>query len=220
MDKNKTYYLFIPWQREDSGDMSENNYGAQSNWEKDGQKMIIVYHGDKVDNKFSALSAAASKDVAIYVLGHGLPGVDSLSNTSAEGGPRISHQTVCDNLVNLGIKADFAGKIKFFSCYSANGDAGDKGKKFEKKDVSPNGSFAEKATSYMTGQKGIRNATYFGYTWPLAVGYKYYKRYPGGQTETHKYLSFAAWENNRNVPIEDVHGYRAKEYRIMTYKPS
>ncbi|MGE8358949.1 hypothetical protein [Pseudomonas sp.] len=72
------------------------------------------------------ISGWVSSDVVIYIVGHCNAGSRFLSRRDDPSGQTIAANALADELLNLGLSTDFAGKIKVYACNSAVPD----GKKF------------------------------------------------------------------------------------------
>lgn len=146
-------FAFIPWTRSTAGDYAPKTAAASWNESEEFPLFRYVWHEDLTQLPF--LFGHAAEDVTIYVLGHGGSGVDRISNLR-ENGESVDAQGIHDALKAGGLATDFAGRIKFYSCRSADGQEA---------------SFACQCASLMR-KNGYILTRFFGYTGRITLGYK------------------------------------------------
>ena len=146
---------FIPWA------VSFEIFGEAVSWIK-AKKFYNVVHYSKIKNPVLYFT----DDGEIYVHGHGDAGDPEISPGKGTLGSDLNYREVADRLIKTGLKKDFHGKIKLYSCMSGVGRSG------------PNTSFANLFANYMRSQ-GYNNCTYHGY-----IGYLSGKRTENGYKDT------------------------------------
>jgi hypothetical protein len=140
-----THYMYIPWDHQTAG--KEYNFTSKklTSWaEKIGATRRIWKDSPGATFDFQG----DTSEIVIYVRGHGSVAGTHLSKFENGTGARAKPKHILDGLIANGLKASFAGKIKFYNCHSAEGGAL---------------SFAAKCASLMRA-RGFNSALYFGYT--------------------------------------------------------
>jgi hypothetical protein len=115
-NQEKTRVIFVPW--EENTPQAEEWKDKSEQWNaKKNDKFDIVYY--KPGQTHEAL-LRATKDPAgsVYIRGHGGPGAQGLVTKMGDKWEALPMADVCQRLVEMGLGADFAGSIKFHSCYS------------------------------------------------------------------------------------------------------
>lgn len=100
--------IWIPWQEAEAGEFIERS----EQWQDVSPKSftIICYAPGTVNETLRDLRKGS-----IYMRGHGMPGNPCVTTRS-----KSLHITdSIDRLIGMGLGKHFAGKIKFYSCYSA-----------------------------------------------------------------------------------------------------
>ncbi len=111
--------VFIPW------DVTEGDEWAikTAQWNHStGNKFEIVFWDGGRPNML-LVQAGSRPDAAIYIRGHGNPGVPYIQVKVDVGGPTLEERKLliveaCDRLMGTGLHPSFRGAIKFFHCHS------------------------------------------------------------------------------------------------------
>jgi hypothetical protein len=144
--------IYIPWSLPLAAEFYEKSvqwYTTEAN-QKHTRNWIITLYGN---GGLGSLSAGST----IYVRGHGAAGDHELDATG-DGQGSISYETVCDRMIEDGLKRSFMGTIKFSNCNSGVPRFGHQ-------------AFAAKASQYFRFKKGYLLISFVGYMGPITSNY-------------------------------------------------
>ncbi|TQF83087.1 hypothetical protein FK498_03325 [Elioraea sp. Yellowstone] len=160
-----------------------------------GHRAISVWWQPGKKNPF----LAGLSDGQIYIRGHGMPGYKSIEG--GRGGERVDYDEVVDRLLQSGLRKTFAGKIKCYSCHSA--EFGDTAGSMDREQVGT--PFAQLVADELYA-RGVRNCTVFGYWGAIDSFVK------DGSEGRHKYVRVKKVVDGR---MQQVEYGRASEARYQ-----
>ena len=109
--------IWIPWQ---SGTCDCDFFARSQQWQgarPDKNYIIVSWNPNSVSYYLGNLIGLQCE---IYMRGHGVAGDPTINPTNTANNPnRILIYESIDRICQMGLKATFQGKIKFYSCFSA-----------------------------------------------------------------------------------------------------
>ena len=111
--------VFIPWDIVEGDEWAIKT--AQWNHATGNKYEIVFFNDGRVDPRI--LKANDQPGSAIYIRGHGNPGVPYIQVKVNVGGDAVQERKImiteaCDRLIRTGLDKRFSGVIKFFHCHS------------------------------------------------------------------------------------------------------
>jgi hypothetical protein len=173
--------VFIPWTHLQAPDFGAETANSDANAPNThhGHRWRAVYYDDPHPN--GVISTLRFGD-RLHIAGHGEPGDHSIESSN---GDSLTHEEVCDRLIEHGFSKKYVGTIVCDNCWSAVPKLGSQ-------------AFAAKVSQYLRG-KGYLLISVQGFFGPLdgqpswQPGHKFKHRYvttPWGSEVKSKWMSF------------------------------